>query len=240
MIDIDLHVHSLFSHCGLHTILELIEQARKLGMKGLAITDHGMTLGGRLNSVFFDRFICPYHDFHLFKGIECNILDDQGSIDLPEKLLPFMDIILLGVHHNTPKGLTKEYYTNILLSAINKNQIDIITHPNDSIYPLDYPVIVREASKRGIAIELNNSRILYSRGTIEDTMFLLECCKQEKCRVAICSDTHSIHELGQDNSVQPLLNQSNFPHDLLITNSATATLQFISERKALRKNQSSL
>ena len=52
MLEIDLHVHSIFSHCGLHTVLELINQARATGMKGLAITDHGLTMGGRLNDVF--------------------------------------------------------------------------------------------------------------------------------------------------------------------------------------------
>ncbi|HEX3020017.1 MAG TPA: PHP domain-containing protein [Chitinispirillaceae bacterium] len=232
MLEIDLHVHSLFSHCGLHTILELINQARVTGMKGLAITDHGLTMGGRLNDVFYNRFRCPFEDIRLLKGIECNILDEQGAIDLPESFLPFMDIVLLGIHHNTPKGCPREYYTSLLIRAMEKNPaIDIITHPNDSIYPLDYLSIAKKASASGIALELNNSRILYSRSSVDDTLNLLRICKQEKCQIAVCSDTHAIQELGQDSSVAPLLKMVDFPEELLITSNAAATMKFIQNRK---------
>ncbi|HEX2955959.1 MAG TPA: PHP domain-containing protein [Chitinispirillaceae bacterium] len=232
MIQIDLHVHSIFSRCGLHTVLELINKARALGMKGLAVTDHGLTMGGRLNDVFFNRFICPFDDILFFKGIECNILDEHGAIDLPSEYQPYLDVVLLGVHPNTPKGLSREYYTSLLISAIEKNpRIDIITHPNDSVYPLDYAVIANKAASLGIALELNNSRILYSRSSVENTLSFLKVCKQERCRIAVCSDTHAIHELGQDSSVIPLLEKADFPENLIITRDASTTLVFLNEIK---------
>ncbi len=233
MLEIDLHVHTLFSHCGLHTVLELINQARLTGMKGLALTDHGLTMGGRLNDVFFNRFQCPYEDIKLLKGIECNILDENGTIDLPSAFIPFLDVVLLGIHHNTPKGCSRDYYTSLLINAMEKNsRVDIITHPNDSAYPLDYQSIARKASRMGMALELNNSRILYSRSSIEQTIALLQACKEEKCFIAVCSDTHAIHELGQDSSVVPLLRSVEFPGELLVTRDADTTLEFIKSRKS--------
>ena len=59
MIEVDLHSHTHFSNCGLHSCLEMLEAARAKGMKGLAITDHGLSLGGRLNSIFFERLKDP-------------------------------------------------------------------------------------------------------------------------------------------------------------------------------------
>lgn len=233
MLEIDLHVHTLFSHCGLHTVLELINQARLTGMKGLALTDHGLTMGGRLNDVFFNRFQCPYEDIKLLKGIECNILDENGTIDLPSAFIPFLDVVLLGIHHNTPKGCSRDYYTSLLINAMEKNsRVDIITHPNDSAYPLDYQSIARKASRMGMALELNNSRIFYSRSSIEQTIALLQACKEEKCFIAVCSDTHAIHELGQDSSVVPLLRSVEFPGELLVTRDADTTLEFIKSRKS--------
>ncbi len=232
MLEIDLHVHSLFSHCGLHTVLELINQARLTGMKGLAITDHGLTMGGRLNDVFFNRFHCPYDDLELLKGIECNILDEKGTIDLPSAFVPFLNVVLLGIHHNTPKGCSREYYTSLLIRAMEKNScVDIISHPNDTAFPLDYQPVARKASAMGMALELNNSRILYSRSSIEDTISLLQICRQEKCFIAVCSDTHAIHELGQDSSVAPLLKRVDFPEELVVTRDASSTLQFLRTRR---------
>ena len=61
MLPVDLHVHSLFSNCGLHTILELLSQAKLLGLEAIAITDHGKTSRAEV----FKRFICPYDEVRL-------------------------------------------------------------------------------------------------------------------------------------------------------------------------------
>ena len=41
MLEVDFHSHSLFSGCGLHTIIEMLTYAKTVGLKALAITDHG-------------------------------------------------------------------------------------------------------------------------------------------------------------------------------------------------------
>jgi len=55
VLKVDLHSHSLFSNCGLHTVLEMLTAAKNAGLKALAITDHGTALEGRISSPFFDR-----------------------------------------------------------------------------------------------------------------------------------------------------------------------------------------
>lgn len=236
MLAVDLHVHSQFSSCGLHTILELLEKAVTLGMKGIAITDHGPAFGGRLHNLFFDRFKSPYPDLTFYKGLECNIVDDKGTIDVPEKFMKYLDIILLGIHPNTQKGLSKDVYTDILIAAIEKNPcIDMITHPNDNMYPVDYVRLCASAADKGVAIELNNSRILYERSTVEDTMTMLDACKMHKCNVIVASDTHSIHELGGDESVAPIIDKMKFPRELLVTADAQRVGEFIRMRKRFKK-----
>lgn len=237
MLQVDLHIHSMFSFCGLHTFLELIEQAHKLNLKAIAITDHGPAVGGgRLNSVFFERLQCPYPDLTLYKGVELNLLDEPGKIDIPWKFMPFIDILLLGVHPNLKPQKPKQYFTDLLLAAMETNPfIDIITHPNDPQYPLDYDRLAVKAAQLGIALELNNSKILYKRSMVGDTLELILACKRAGCRMAVNSDTHAIQELGRDESVRPLLADAGFPDELIVNRDADTAAKFIEERRGLKQ-----
>ena len=101
---VDFHCHTHFSLCGCHSLLEVLGQAKAKGIKVQAITDHGPTLGGHIPTTFFDRFQCPYspEELTLLKGMECNLLAN-GEIDVLTKYLPYMDLVLLGIHPNTPR-----------------------------------------------------------------------------------------------------------------------------------------
>ncbi len=231
MIQFDLHVHTFFSLCGIHTVMELIHHAHSLGMKGFAVTDHGLTLGGRLNSPFFERFKSPVKDVNVLKGVECNVLDENGTIDKPKLLMPFIDIVLLGIHPNSTSGKTVENYTDMLIRAIEKNPcVDIITHPNDPVYPVDYESLAQAAKKAGVAIELNNSKILYNRSSIESTTALVEACKRAGCLMAVNSDTHAIHELGLDDSVRPILQSVGFKEEMIVNRTEKSALEFVDSR----------
>jgi putative hydrolase len=238
MLTVDLHVHSLFSSCGLHTFLELINHGRRIGLEAMAITDHGPAVGnGRLTSVFFERFKCPFDDLVFYKGIELNLLDEKGNIDMVWSFMPFVDLLLLGVHPNLPPRASREHYTGMLMAAIDKNPfIDIITHPNDPDYPLDYVKIANKAKQYGIALELNNSKILYNRSTIDDALELVAACKQTGCCMAVNSDTHALLELGRDESVRPLLERVGFPPSLIVNRDLDAASTFIEGRRGLKKD----
>ena len=232
MLEVDFHVHSLFSLCGMHTVLELVARARELGMKGFALTDHGRTLGGRLNSVFFERFVSPDPAVTVLKGVECNVLDEQGGIDLPEMFLPFIDIVLCGMHANFPQGSSMETCTDSLVAVIvNNPQVDIITHPNDDAYPVDYRKLAEAAARHGVALELNNSKILYKRSRPDEVRSILKACREYGCRIAVDSDTHAIGELGDDRSIEPLLRETGFPRELVVNRNAASAFGFIEERR---------
>ena len=236
VLEVDFHVHSLFSLCGLHTILELVARAGELGMKGFAVTDHGLTVGGRLTSVFFERFVSPDPQVRVLKGIECNVLDEKGTIDLPHAYLPFMDIVLCGIHYNFPKENTRETCTDSLIAVIENNpQVDCITHPNDNSYPVDYRKLAAVAALHGVALELNNSKILYQRSTVDEAVAILSACRDAGCRVAVNSDTHAILELGNDRSVAPLLEQTGFPEELVVNRDAASAFAFVEERRQLKR-----
>jgi putative hydrolase len=205
-------------------------------MKGLAITDHGQTLGGHLNSVFYERLNDPIPGIKFLKGVECNLLEDKGAIDLPTPHLKYMDIILMGIHPNIQPKLGEKVYTDMMIAAMELNpEVDIITHPNDPVYPLDFDKLAKAANKYDKVIEINNSKNLLNRTTIEITQNLVKAMMDNKTRVVISSDAHALSELGLDGSVRPILKELNFPEELVVNSTAKEAFDFIEERKRKRK-----
>ena len=232
MLSIDLHSHSLFSSCGLHTCIEMLNHAKKLGMAALAITDHGLSLGGRLNSNFYERLKDPVPGIRLLKGVECNLLEEQGDIDCPKQFLPYMDIVLLGIHHNIQKGLGKAVYTEMLLRAIEENPfLDVLAHLNVAHYDVDFESIVRAAMDRGILIELNNSKCLPRRSSPEVIQQLILTCKKLMCSVIVSSDAHALNEIGQDGMIWPILEDLDFPQELILNRDPESVYAFIESRR---------
>ena len=237
MLKVDLHSHSLFSTCGLHTIVEMLTFAKNAGLKALAITDHGTALKGRIPSPFFDRLSSEIvKGIRLLKGMESNVLNDAGEIDFPVKFLRFIDIVLLGLHPNLDSQPKKTDYTDMLLLALKKNPyVDIITHVNDPEYPVNFDHVANAAKHSGIAIEFNNSKVLYKRVPAGSTERLIKACKRAGCRAVINSDAHALHEIGLDDSIRPLIEKASFPKELIVNETTRRAFDFIEERRKVKR-----
>ncbi|MEI6972282.1 MAG: PHP domain-containing protein [bacterium] len=237
MLEVDLHAHSLFSGCGLHTVLEMLGAARERGMKALAITDHGPALGGRISSVFFDRLQQPMPGIRLLKGMECNVLLGPGEIDCPMQFLPRMDILLLGLHLGEHSNQPRKFCTDLLVHAIQANPfVDIITHPNSTMFPVEYERLAAVAVEHGVALELNNSKDELSQVPREETCALVAACLKTGCRMAVNSDAHTLQEIGNDNAVRSYLESVRFPQELIVNATAEAAFEFIEQRRELKKS----
>ena len=201
-------------------------------MEALAITDHGLALGGRLNSNFYERLNDPVPGIRLVKGIECNLLEAPGATDCPKKFLPYMDIVLLGIHHNIPKDFGKAKYTEMLLLAIEENPyIDVLSHLNVAHYAVDFEPVVRSALDHGMLIEINNSKCLPGRSSPEITRQLILTCKKRLCPVVVSSDAHALNEIGQDRMIRPILEDLDFPEDLILNRNPDRVYAFIEDRR---------
>ena len=162
--------------------------------------------------------------------------NDDGEIDFPLPYLKFADIVLLGLHPGNAPGLSRERYTSLMLRALNKNPfVDIVTHPEDPAFPLDLGQLADYARDHGIALEINNSKALYKRFQVTETIALIEACKKAGCRVAVDSDAHAFQEIGLDSSVLPLLKQAHFPPELIINAEAGGAFQFVEERRKIKR-----
>jgi putative hydrolase len=213
VLNIDLHVHTSDSLCGLHSLLEVLEMVRERGLKAVAITDHGSALGGIVRNPFFFASRTPdtYKGLRLLKGMEANLLETNGKTDIPLRLLSHLDVLLMGLHAPfSGKGIADN--TRAFLALLEEGPpIDIITHPDICFYPLELEEIVPVAAQRGVALELNNTNLVVGKTVLEQTRKMLELGRRHDALFALNSDGHTWHEIGHDEAVRRLLEEWEVP-----------------------------
>ena len=239
MLPVDFHAHTIASQCGLHTILEMLTAAKAKGLAGLALTDHGPASDSMITSVFFDRLKNPVAGIRLLKGLESNVLTHEGHIDFPQEFIPYADIVLVGFHGGrtvkVPSGGDAEYYTDILIRAFEVNPcIDIVSHPHDPRYPLDFDRLAAAAAHHGVALEFNNSRCLYNKTTPELTRALATACLRAQCPIVVSSDAHTVEEIGCEESVIGYVREAGI-EDLMINATAESAFAFVERRRKNKK-----
>ena len=194
----DTHSHTLASGHAYSTIKEMAAAAEARGLKALAITEHAPKMPG-----------------------EVNIMDPDGTIDLPEKTCRELDIVVASMH--TPcysREHTPEENIRAYVEVMKKPYVNIIGHPDDGRFPFDYEILVKTAKETGTLLEVNNSsmRPASSReGTRENILTMLDLCKQYEVPVTTGSDAHVDADAGKFNYVSELFEYCGFPEELVVT-----------------------
>ena len=100
-LKIDTHTHSIASGHAYSTIYEMAEAAKRKNLQVLSITDHAPTMPGSCHEFYFYNLkVIPrdYFDIPILFGVELNILDPEGKVDLHPELLKQMDIAVASIH----------------------------------------------------------------------------------------------------------------------------------------------
>lgn len=224
----DYHTHTIYSSGfrkkGKHakgTIRENAEAALKKGLKEVAICDHGPGhyLYGvrkenlpkmreeidRLNEEFVPKGL------KILLGVEANLVGLDGSIDVDEKLLKYIDILLMGYHYGaTPQSLwdgvglyvlnpiskflylgrekAKELNTRAYIKALNKYPINLISHPGSKA-KVDIVEVAKEARKHNTYLEISAK---HSQLSVESIKLLLDI----DVKFMVNSDAHKPEDIG--------------------------------------------
>ena len=158
---IDLHIHTSVNPHAYSTLEENIRSATEKNMKVIAITNHGPALQDSPHwwSLVNMRVIPEYvGDLRVLKGVETNIIDENGNFDINQRIYDIMDIILCGLHtieaYGEPGYSLKN--TEAVINMIRSQKVDIMVHLGNPQFPLEYELVVKEAVKAGVDIEINN------------------------------------------------------------------------------------
>jgi len=223
-IKIDTHTHTIASGHAYSTIPQMIEGATKKGLEMLAITEHGPAMPGSCHEFYFaNGRVLPrdYNGITLLFGVELNILDRSGRVDLHPNTLLEMDIVIASLHiHVFEDDRTMESYTSAYVNAMRNPVIRIIGHPDDSRCMPDYETIVKVAKETDTLLEINNSSLDPNSFRIksrENIITLLELCKKYKTKVTTGSDAHVDAHVGSFDHIYEVFQYCNFPEELVVT-----------------------
>ena len=227
----DYHTHTKYSH-GKGTIEENVLEAISKGIKRIGISDHGykhLAYGIKLNDIYkmreeIDKLNEKYSNIEILLGMECNILDIYGNIDINDKIIENCDYIMAGYHFaSTPTSLrsmlnhcnnyiiknekSKDYNTNAIINAMKNNDIFIITHPGDKgeVYIEEVAKVAKETDTR---LEINSSHGFLNVSQINKI-------KDIKNKFVIGSDAHIPQRVGDFEVALDIIKEANLDISLI-------------------------
>ena len=226
MLKIDLHIHTLVSGHAHNTILEYIHQAKKLKMKVIGFSEHGPGDGETLVSeIYFkemERLPKIIEGVRVLHGIEADIIDKKGNLDISDEIAKKLDYIMANFHSKTPyKNQGVKINTEAMLSAIRSKKINILTHPfNTKIFPVDIKKISDEACKYDVLLEID---IAYIAGKLNELAvpnlkIIIDTLKKHKKKLIVGSDAHNIWELADDSSLKKIQKEIGLTDNMIINN----------------------
>ncbi len=233
----DLHTHTLASGHAYSTIKEMVTQAAKGGLELLGITEHAPNMPGSCGAIYLSNLrVLPRQQEGLtvLFGVELNILDFEGRLDVHPELLAEMDLVIASMHGPCIKAGTKEENTRAIINAIKNPYVNIIGHPDDGQYPLDYLAVVESAKEYGVLLEVNNSSMLptsYRAGAREHYLEMLEVCKKYQQPIVIDSDAHVDVTVGAHDIVWKLLEEVGFPEELIMNTAVSKVKPYLNYYK---------
>ncbi len=219
---IDLHTHSVAGGHAYSTVKENMEMACAHGLEVYGLSEHAPAMPGGPHEFFFGNLkVLPkeYKGMRVLMGVEANIMDLEGRLDLSENRLKLLDYCIASQHISCVKpGNTREN-TDALIKAMQNPYVCIIGHPDDSRYPLEYERLVEAAKRYSVLLEVNNSSMspLNSRQNAEENIpVYLELCKKYQAPILLGTDAHYCDAVGVFDESDLILRQVNFPQELII------------------------
>ena len=97
--------------------------------------------------------------------------------------------------------------------------VNIIGHPDDSRYPVDYERLVRAAKEKHVLLELNNTSLNPSgprQGTYENDVHMLNLCKELGVSISIGSDAHIKESICDFDRAYKVIEDTAFPDELIV------------------------
>ena len=208
------------------SVEENIISAKQNGLQEIGIADHGFShqyFGcSRKNLKSTKEEIIRFsqkHNMKVYFGVEANFIALDGTIDIILSDMDYLDIVLCGFHRSAKPKTIKDKFsifipnmfakffgaskklieknTTMVLNAIEKNNIDIVTHLNSKM-KCDVVKIAEAAGKKGTLIELNNKHCDFTKEEISGML-------KTNVNFIVSSDAHKSYKIGKFDKVEKLI-----------------------------------
>ncbi len=219
----DLHTHTIASVHAYNTALEMITEAKRIGLYAFAVTDHGETMHGCPHPFYFmNLHAIPkvYDGIRVIKGIEANIVDSKGTLDATDSVLSNLDFCIASLHMPTYKDeVSVDTCTQAYLSIADNPNVHMIAHSGSPYFKYDYETVIKRFAQKGKLIEINNASIKHKPDFVPNCIEIAKLCKKHGCHIAVDTDAHFITQLGRAEEALSLLESIDFPEELVVNSS---------------------
>ena len=234
MFEFDPHLHCIASgHGTTDTITDLAKQAAKKHLNMIGLTDHGpATMHSGKVSYFRNLRYAPKNrcGVDILYGVELNILDQNGTVDLSDDILETLDYAIISMHTQNVKPGSVEENTFAYVNAMRHPKVKIIGHCDDVKFPVDYEALMVAAKHYGVVFEINNSSLGpdgYRGDTRENVKTILELCRKYNHPVVLSSDSHGKKHVGDFKYALRMIKETDFPEHLILNYSSQDFRKFI-------------
>ena len=233
----DTHVHTIASEHAFSTLMENLHEAKARGLRFLAVTDHTGRMPGAPTDTYF---IClrgtipeEYDGVYLLRGCEVNILDEKGTLDLPERVLDQMEWVIGSVHGVLTKPMTVEQSTELWLNVAKNPRIDVIGHCGDANFRFDFERVIPEFAKYGKIVEINAGSYRTRPSCIPNCIEIARLCAKYGVPLVLSSDAHFAGRVGDVADSMRIIKEANVPKELILN----ADLERFAQRLSKRTNR---
>ncbi|MDR3021765.1 MAG: PHP domain-containing protein [Clostridiales bacterium] len=232
----DYHTHTPHSH-GKSTMEQNIVRAIELGLKELAIADHGfrhMTYNVRRGDWHHimnehESLVQKYPDIKVYLGLETNLVSSKGDLDIIDEDLEHLQLIVAGFHKyvksNNWKDVFSFYMPNFFAELFGKTTRRLLAKNTDAYinalerYPIDiishpqYGITVdmlevaKACAHYGTYLELNGKRV-----KSPDSEILMTLEKTQVCYI-VNSDAHSLDRVGDFSLPMSVIERIKIPYE---------------------------
>lgn len=233
-IEVDSHSHTIASGHAYSTLAENIAAAAAAGIRLLACTEHGPAMPGAPHPWYFlNMRVIPrvIDGVTILRGIEANICNTAGDLDIDEALASQLDLVLGALHEPVIAPTTRADHTRAIIAAMTSGRIDILAHGGNPAFPIDIEAVAEAAAAHGVLIEINNSSFTTSRrGSAKNCAALAEAVARHGGCLTFGSDAHIAYNIGKFSQCLELVERIGFPPERILSGSCQAFLAHLAGR----------
>ena len=235
-IEVEIHTHTVASGHAYGTMREMAIVAKEKGIKAIGFTEHAPGIPGTCDPIYYlNLHVVPktLYDVEVLHGSEVNVCND-GTLSLEDRFMKHLNYCIVGIHPICYENEGIEKNTENLISCMKHKKVYFVSHPDDSVTPLDYERVVQAAKKYHVALEINNTSIIKKDQRIncmENLRTILRLCMKYRANIFVGSDAHDPSMVGGHELALALIEAENFDEELIVNNDINKFKEFIAYEK---------
>ncbi len=231
----DLHTHTIACTHAYSTLYENTIVAKEKGLELIAMTDHAPAMEDAPHMWhFLSLQNIPYkvNGIKVLKGVELNILNKAGQVDLDEWTLKNkIDIAIASIHDVVYEEEPGGDHTETWLNVIKNPYIDILGHSGSPDFAYEIDMVVKAAREANKCIEINSHTYTARKASWERCREIAIVCKKFEVPIVVNSDAHFMSKVGDFDNAIRMLEEIDFPEELIMNLNSERIIKYIEEKK---------